>query len=69
MRPRQSVGELPAAKNTQPIRSLDGLRADTFEPGQELDGFLALIHDRRQRDAAWVRRRATSRPGHRPSRP
>ncbi|WP_262705561.1 MULTISPECIES: hypothetical protein [Streptomyces] len=44
VRPRLSVEELRAAKNTQPIRPLDDLVADTFESDQELDGFLAFTH-------------------------
>ncbi|MEU5810203.1 hypothetical protein [Streptomyces sp. NPDC047718] len=31
LRPRLTVEELLAAKNTQPITSLDDLKADTFE--------------------------------------
>ncbi|MGA6156262.1 hypothetical protein ACPEIC_23230 [Stenotrophomonas sp. NPDC087984] len=51
-RPRLSVEELLAAKNTQPIRSLDDLVADTFESDQELDEFLAFTHAERHRDVA-----------------
>ncbi len=51
-RPRLSVEELLAAKNTQPIRSLDDLTADTFESDEELEAFLAFIHAERHRDVA-----------------
>jgi hypothetical protein len=49
-RPRVSVEELLAAKNTQPIRSLDDLTADTFESDEELDEFLAFTYAERHRD-------------------
>ena len=52
VRPRVSVEELLAAKNTQPIRSLEDLRADAFESDEELDEFLVFIHEQRQRDVA-----------------
>jgi hypothetical protein len=52
LRPRLSVEELLAAKNTQPIRSLDDLTADTFESDEELEEFLAFIHAERHRDVA-----------------
>ncbi|MGW2635658.1 hypothetical protein [Streptomyces sp. NPDC001348] len=51
-RPRLSVEELLAAKNTQPIRSLDDLSADTFESDQELEEFLAFTYAERHRDVA-----------------
>ncbi|MEU6864036.1 hypothetical protein ABZ924_12270 [Streptomyces sp. NPDC046876] len=51
-RPRLSVEELLAAKNTQPIASPDDLKADTFESEEELDEFLAFIHAERRRDVA-----------------
>ncbi|MEU2980073.1 hypothetical protein ABZ678_24520 [Streptomyces hirsutus] len=51
-RPRLSVDELLAAKNTQPIRSLDDLAADTFESDEELEEFLAFTYAERNRDAA-----------------
>ncbi|GGM09613.1 hypothetical protein GCM10010129_61950 [Streptomyces fumigatiscleroticus] len=51
-RPRLSVDELLAAKNTQPIRSLDDLAADTFESDEELEEFLAFTYAERHRDAA-----------------
>ncbi|MCA2203079.1 hypothetical protein ACPCSQ_26290 [Streptomyces griseoincarnatus] len=51
-RPRLSVDELLAAKNTQPIRSLDDLTADTFESDEELEEFLAFTYAERHRDAA-----------------
>jgi hypothetical protein len=50
IRPRLSVDELLAARNTQPIRSLDDLAADTFESDQELDEFLAFTYAERHRD-------------------
>lgn len=49
-RPRRSVEELLAEKNTQPIRSLDDLAADTFESNEELEEFLAFIYAERHRD-------------------
>jgi hypothetical protein len=51
-RPRVSVEELLAAKNTQPIRSLDDLAADTFESDEELEEFLAFTYAERHRDIA-----------------
>lgn len=50
IRPRLSVEELLAAKNTQPIRALDDLAADTFESDEELEEFLVFTHAERQRD-------------------
>ncbi|MEU1600574.1 hypothetical protein ABZ468_49560 [Streptomyces sp. NPDC005708] len=52
VRPRLTVEELLAAKNTQPITSLDDLKADTFESDEELDEFLAFIYAERRRDVA-----------------
>jgi hypothetical protein len=52
IRPRLSVAQLLAAKNTGPIRSLDDLAADTFESGGELEGFLAFTYAERHRDLA-----------------
>ncbi|MDT0549319.1 MULTISPECIES: hypothetical protein [Streptomyces] len=52
VRPHLSVEELLAARNTQPIRSLDDLAADTFESDEELDEFLAFTHAERHRDVA-----------------
>ncbi|WP_425834261.1 hypothetical protein [Streptomyces fractus] len=52
MRPRLSVEELLAAKNVQPIRSLDDLRADTFESDEEVEEFIAFIYAERHRDLA-----------------
>ena len=52
IRPRLSVEELLAAKNTQPIRSLDDLAADTFESDEELEEFLAFTYAERHRDMA-----------------
>lgn len=51
VRPRLSVDELLAAKNTQPIRSLDDLVADTFSSDEELEEFLAFTYAERHRDA------------------
>jgi hypothetical protein len=51
-RPRLSIEELLAAKNTQPIRSLDDLAADTFESDEELEEFLAFTYAERHRDMA-----------------
>jgi hypothetical protein len=48
IRPRLSVEELLAAKNTQPIRSLDDLAADTFESDEELEEFLAFTYAERR---------------------
>ncbi len=52
IRPRLSVEELLSAKNTQPIRSLDDLAADTFESDEELQEFLAFTYAERHRDIA-----------------
>lgn len=52
IRPRLSVAQLLAAKNTQPIRSLDDLAADTFESEEELEEFLAFTYAERHRDLA-----------------
>ncbi|MEO3750764.1 hypothetical protein [Streptomyces sp. B6B3] len=41
-----------AAKDIQPIRSLEDLRADTFESDEELDEFLAFLRAERRRDVA-----------------
>ena len=51
-RPRLSVAELLAARNTRPIRALDDLAAETFESDQELDDFLAFTYAERHRDLA-----------------
>ncbi|MBX9393041.1 hypothetical protein K4749_05445 [Streptomyces sp. TRM72054] len=51
-RPRLSVEEMLAAKNTRPIRSLDDLAADTFESDEELEEFLAFTYAERHRDVA-----------------
>ncbi|WP_141577825.1 hypothetical protein [Actinomadura sp. WMMA1423] len=51
-RPRLSVEDLLAAKNTQPIRSLDDLAAETFESEEELEEFLAFTYAERHRDIA-----------------
>ena len=50
IRPRLSIEELLAAKNTQPIRTLDDLAADTFGSDQELEEFLAFTYAERHRD-------------------
>jgi len=52
IRPRVSVKQLLAAKNTRPIRSLDDLAADTFESDEELEEFLAFTYAERHRDLA-----------------
>ncbi|XRQ02692.1 hypothetical protein ACN3XK_39555 [Actinomadura welshii] len=49
---RLSVEELLAEKNTQPIRSLDDLAADTFESDEELEAFVAFTNAERHRDVA-----------------
>jgi hypothetical protein len=51
-RPRRSAAQLLAAKNAQPIRSLDDLAADTFESDEELDDFLAFTYAERHRELA-----------------
>lgn len=51
-RPRLSVDELLAAKNTPPILSLDDLAAETFGSDEELQEFLAFTHAERLRDTA-----------------
>lgn len=52
IRPRLSVEQLLAAKETHPIRSLDDLAADTFESDEELEQFLAFTYAERHRDLA-----------------
>jgi len=52
VRPRVSVEELLAAKNTQPIRSLDDLAAETFSSEEEVDEFVAFTYAERHRDVA-----------------
>ncbi|MEU2432935.1 hypothetical protein ABZ611_26180 [Streptomyces sp. NPDC007861] len=52
MRPRVTVEELLAAKNVQPIRSLDDLKADTFESDEEVEEFIAFTYAERHRDLA-----------------
>ncbi|GAA3484416.1 hypothetical protein [Streptomyces yanii] len=52
IRPRLTVEELLAAKNTQPIHSLDDLKADTFESDEELEEFIAFTYAERRRDVA-----------------
>lgn len=51
-RPQLSVDELLASKNTQPIRSVDDLAAETFESDEELEEFLAFTHAQRHREIA-----------------
>lgn len=51
-RPRLPVEELLTAKGTQPIRSMEDLRADTFSSDQELEEFLAFTAAERHRDLA-----------------
>lgn len=51
-RPRLSVEELLAAKGTQPFRSMEDLRADTFSSDQELEEFLVFTAAERHRDLA-----------------
>ncbi|WP_433517710.1 hypothetical protein ACQP2T_20485 [Nonomuraea sp. CA-143628] len=50
IRPRLSVEELLAAKNTQPIRSVEDLAADNFESDEELEEFLAFTYAERHRE-------------------
>jgi hypothetical protein len=52
VRPRALVEELLAAKNTQPIRSLDDLATETFSSEQEVDEFVAFTYAERHRDVA-----------------
>jgi hypothetical protein len=52
VRSRVPVEELLAAKNTQPIRSLDDLVAETFSSEQEVDEFVAFTYAERHRDVA-----------------
>jgi hypothetical protein len=52
LRPSLTVEELLAVKGAKPIRSLDELRADTFEDEAELEEFLAFIAAERHRDVA-----------------
>jgi hypothetical protein len=51
-RPRLSVAELLAAKNTRPIQSIDDLAADIFESDEELEEFLTFTYAERHRDLA-----------------
>jgi hypothetical protein len=48
MRPYLSAQSLLAARHIQPIRCMDDLAASTFEPGEELAKFLALIRIERR---------------------
>lgn len=52
VRPRLSVEDMLAAKDAQPIHSLDDLAADTFESDEELEEFLAFTFAERHRDTA-----------------
>lgn len=47
-RPRLSVEELLAGKNTRPLGSLDDLAAEIFESDEELDAFLAFTYAQRR---------------------
>lgn len=49
-RPRVSIEELLAAKQTPAIRSVDDLVADTFASDEELEEFLAFTRAERRRD-------------------
>ncbi|NML50044.1 hypothetical protein HHL19_10225 [Streptomyces sp. R302] len=49
-RPRVSVEELLAAKNVQPIRALDDLKADTFASNEEVEEFISFTYAERHRD-------------------
>ena len=51
-RPLLPAEQLLAGKDTQPIRSMDDLAADTFESDEELEEFLAFNHSERHRDIA-----------------
>jgi hypothetical protein len=46
------VEELLAAKDTQPVRSMDSLAAHTFESDEELAEFLAFTYAERHRGLA-----------------
>jgi hypothetical protein len=48
-RPRMSIEELLAAKQTPVITSIDDLAADTFSSDEELEEFLAFTRAERQR--------------------
>ncbi|MBO0801597.1 MAG: hypothetical protein J2P25_00765 [Nocardiopsaceae bacterium] len=48
--PMLSVEELLAARGTQPIESIEDLKADTFSSDEELDEFLAFTAAERHRD-------------------
>jgi hypothetical protein len=51
--PAAPVGRATArGQNTRPIRSLDDLAADTFEPDYELEEFLGFTYAERHRDLA-----------------
>jgi hypothetical protein len=62
IRPRVSVEELLATKNTQPIRSLADLAADTFGSDEELQESLVFTYAERQRDIAGSRQSHFSDP-------
>lgn len=51
-RPRPSVAELLAAKNTRPIQPFNDLAADIFESDKELEEFLAFTYTERHHDLA-----------------
>jgi hypothetical protein len=48
-RPRRSAVQLVAAKNIQPVRSVDEMAADVFESDGELEEFLAFTYAERRR--------------------
>jgi hypothetical protein len=48
--PRMSVEEMLAAKETKPIRVIEGLAADTFASDEEVEEFVAFAYAERHRD-------------------
>jgi len=52
LRPRISVEDLLAAKNTPPMRDLADVAADTFDSDEELQEFLTFTRAERHRDLA-----------------
>ncbi len=48
-RPQRTVAEMLAENSTQPIQTLDDLKADTFFSDEELEEFLAFYRSERQR--------------------
>ena len=61
-RPRPSAAQLLAAKNTRPIKSIDGRAADIFGSDEELEVFLALSYAHRHRDPCLTARGAAAHP-------